>query len=183
MDIKHYNQPPKRDAEFINPPNLLKAKVGNGGLSDAILDRAQKLLESNTVDFAPLAQIYLDAMMKGIETVKAASDEDKKNNTEKLIAGILYPCVQLKANGGMFHYPLVTRIADRFTQFMEVVDRLDRETLEIAEAFHTTIRVVVAGKIKGDGGAHGEALVNELNNACMRYFEKHKDTIDFEKNQ
>ncbi|MBK9584916.1 MAG: hypothetical protein KA099_07455 [Alphaproteobacteria bacterium] len=173
-DIKHYNQSPKRNAEFIKPPNMIKAKVGSGGLNDAILDRAQKLLENTTVDFAPLAEIYLTSMMKGIVRAKKPEPDD---DNEFLIAGILYPCAQLKANGGMFHYPLVTRIADRFVQFLEVVDKIDYDALEIAEAFHTTIKTVITAKIKGDGGKDGNELVEALNDACMRYFEKNKHNL------
>ncbi len=175
MDVKHYNQKPRRNAEFLNPPNVIKAKVGYGGLSDQILERAQKLLEEHTEDFAPLAKIYLDKMMDGITTARS-SGEDSVN--EEKISLILFPCVQLKANGAMFHYALVTRLADRFVQFMEVVECLDSETLDIAEAFHSTIKIVVASQIKGDGGQQGEELVEELNSACMRYFEKHKKRLD-----
>lgn len=178
MDIKHYNQPRRRKAEFIKPPNLIKAKVGEGGLSDSILDRAQKLLENNPVDFVPLAEIYLTRMKEGIRKARESSGHE---DTEYLIAGILYPCAQLKANGGMFHYPLVTRIAERFVQFMEVIERIDRESLEIAEAFHTTIRAVITGKVKGDGGQYGDELVEALNDACMRYFEKYKDDLESRK--
>ncbi len=177
-DIKHYNQEPKRNAEFITPPNTLKAKVGSGGLSDQILDRAQELLEKHTIDFTPLAELYLDRMKTGIDDAKSLM---KNNESEDLIAQILIPCVQLKANGAMFHYPLVTRVADRFVQFMEVVDHIDEETISIAEAFYTTIKIVVASKIKNNGGTQGEALVDELNNACKRYFDKHKDNIKFKK--
>ncbi|MCB1592723.1 MAG: hypothetical protein KDI90_09755 [Alphaproteobacteria bacterium] len=173
-DIKHYNQTPRRKAEFIKPPNIIRTKVGTGGLSDAILDRAQKLLENTTVDFGPLAEIYLSSMMNGILNARSRTEED---DNEILIAGVLYPCAQLKANGGMFHYPLVTRIADRFVQFLEVVEQIDDDSLEIAEAFHTTIKTVISAKIKGDGGKHGNELVEALNDACMRYFEKNHDNL------
>ena len=66
-DIQHYNQTPKRRAEFIKPLNTLKQKVGSGGLSEDILNKAQALLENNTVDFLPLAEMYLEGLMKGIE--------------------------------------------------------------------------------------------------------------------
>lgn len=174
-DVKHYNQTPIRNAEFIMPPNIMKAKVGSGGLSEQILDRAQALLENHTIDFTPLAEMYLERMKHGIDEGRKLKDN---SNSEATIAQILIPCVQLKANGTMFHYPLVTRIADRFVQFMEVVARLDEESLDIADAFHSTIRVVIAGKIKSDGGEQGNALVQELNNACQRYFEKYQDELD-----
>src|SRR5690606_1393986 len=101
--IQHYNQQPKRKAEFIKPPNILKAKVGSGGLAEDILDKAQKLLENNTVDFMPLGEMYLTSLMKGIELAKNA-EPDMDN--EYVISMMLYPGMQLKANGGMFHYPL-----------------------------------------------------------------------------
>ena len=58
----HFNQPVKRKAEFIKPIDSLRAKVGYGGLSEAILDKAQTLIENSTVDFQPMAEIYLDTM-------------------------------------------------------------------------------------------------------------------------
>lgn len=170
----HFDQPQRRKAEFIKPPNILKAKVGSGGLSEAILEKAQKLLETNTVDFQPLAEIYLGSLMKGIEFAK---DSPHAEDSEYIIATMLYPGMQLKANGGMFHYPLVTSIADKLIQFLEVIERPDIEAVEIVLAFHTTMRAVVLGRIKGDGGRHGQELMRALHDACVRYFEKNPDNI------
>ena len=167
--MQHYNQTPKRNAEFITLPNRLKEKVGSGGLSDEILEKAQALLENNTVDFEPLADMYLGSLMKGIEHTKDAAPTD---DTEYLISTMLYPAMQLKANGGMFHYPLITDIADHLIQFLEVIDEPDIEAIEIILAFHTTMRAVVQGKITGDGGTHGSELLKALNAACIRYFER-----------
>lgn len=168
----HFNQIPRRKAEFIRPPNTLKAKVGNGGLSDDILDKAQSLLENNSAEFAPLADLYLTSLMRGVEMARKATQSD---DTENLIAYIIYPAMQLKANGGMFHYPLVTRAADKLIQFLEVIERPDDDALEIVVAFLTTIRAITLGKITGDGGTHGNELVQALNHACTRYFEKHSN--------
>lgn len=169
----HYNMPVLRKAEFYTPPNNLKAKVGSGGLSENILNKAQALLESNTVDFAPLAEMYLNTMMKGIDSAQNISGKSPEE-LEEIINSILFPGMQLKANGGMFHYSLVTQIADRFIQFMEVIEVIDEDALEIIMAFHTTIRAIILGKIKGDGGKRGEELLYALIDACNRYFEKKK---------
>lgn len=165
----HFNMTPRRKAEFFNPPNNLKLKVGSGGLTENILNKAQALLEGNTIDFTPLAEMYLDAMMKGIEQARTPSPDLDR---ELMIGAILFPGMQLKANGGMFHYQLVTSIADRFIQFMEVIETIDSDALEIIIAFHTTIRAIILGKIKGDGGKRGEELMAALMEACQRYFEK-----------
>lgn len=170
----HYNMQPRRKAEFYNPPNHLKLKVGIGGLTENILNKAQALLESNTVDFTPLAEMYLDAMMKGIEQARTPDvDLDK----ETMIGAILFPGMQLKANGGMFHYQLVTQIADRFIQFLEVIETVDHDALEIIIAFHTTLRAIILGRIKGDGGKRGEELMIALVDACHRYFEHKTSSV------
>lgn len=166
----HYNQVPRRKAEFIRPPNTLKTKVGSGGLSAHILDKAQALLENNSVDFLPLAELYLGSMTRGIENARSVILVE---DPEPLIAQILYPAVQLKANGGMFRYPLVTRTADKLIQFLEVIENPDEDALDIVLAFHSTIRAIVMGGITGDGGKHGNDLIEALNEACTRYFEKH----------
>ncbi len=166
----HFNQEPRRKAEILRPPNTLKAKVGSGGISEAILDKAQALLENNVVDFQPLADMYMQSLMKAIENAQANHD---KLDTETLIAAMIYPAVQLKANGGMFHYPLVTIMADRLIQYLEVIVEPDLDALEIVLAFHTTLRAVIMGRITGTGGRHGQELLAALNDACMRYFERY----------
>lgn len=173
QDTEHFNQTPRRKAEFMRPVNVLKQKVGSGGLSDDILNRAQKLLEENSVDFKPLAIIYLASLMNGINMAKGAKASD---DTEEVIANMLYPAMQLKANGGMFQYALMTIIADKLIQFLEVIKEPDIESVEIVLAFHTTMEAVIYGEIKGDGGKQGKELVHALTDACMRYFAKHPET-------
>jgi len=166
---KHYNQKVRRKAEFIKPPNLLKAKVGSGGLGDDILIKAQELLENNAVDFLPLAEIYLAALLNALEHARKNQGED----AEHLITKMIYPAMQLKANGGMFHYPLITSIADRLVRFLEVLEVPDVDALEIVDAYHTTMRAVILGKVTGTGGRHGDELIAALDSAGTRYFQRY----------
>jgi hypothetical protein len=172
MDNTHFNHSPRRDASFIKPPNILKAKVGSGGLDERTLDRAQSILENNTADFKPVADIYLDDLANGIAYAK--NPEHTGEDSETLIAGILFPAVQLKANGGMFHFKLVTHIAERYVQFLEVIENINADVLDIATAFHTTIKLIVTSALKDINSAQGTALTDELNKAYARYFEKYK---------
>lgn len=174
MDI-YFNQERKRKAEFIDPPNVLRSKVGTGGLSEEILDKAQKLLEESTVDFKPLANMYLDSMMEGIEIAKGISPSD---DVESVISTMLYPAMQLKANGAMFHYNLITEIAGKLVNYLEVIDEPDIEAVEIILAFHTTMKAILQGQITGDGGSHGQDLLAALNSACVRYFSRNEVLLD-----
>ena len=155
--------------------NNLDTKVGSGGLSEDILTKAQALLESNAVDFLPLGEMYLNSLMRGIER---AQKNFQTEDGESLITHMLYPAMQLKANGGMFHYQLVTKIADKLIQFLEVIEVPDEDALEIVLAFHTTTRAIIISKITGNGGRHGFELMQALDEACMRYFERDKKASD-----
>lgn len=172
VDPTHFNQKPRRKAEYIMPPNLLKAKTGSGGLGEEILRKAELLLEKNTVDFLPLAEIYLNTLQQSIEKVREA---DSEADRERLVATMIYPAMQLKANGGMFRFPLVTTIADRLVQFLEVIATPDIDAIEIILAFHTAIRAIVMGRITGDGGRYGRELLDALDSACTRYLERYPE--------
>lgn len=176
----HFNQPQRRKAEFHMPPNNIKAKVGAGSLSENILNKAQALLENNTVDFRPLGEMYLDTLNKGIEQARTPPKDMEQEN---IIAAMLYPAMQLKANGGMFHYQLVTSIADRLIQFLEVIHVIDQAALEIILAFHTTMRAILLGQIKGNGGVRGAELMQALVDACYRYFEKNPENKPYNTNE
>ncbi len=167
---QHFNQKQLRKAEFIKPDTSLKKKVGHGGLSDDILEKAQTLLEKNTVDFEPLCNMYLSALQQGIEAAKNIGGDD---DVEHTLSQMIYPAMQLKANGGMFHYSLITSIADKLIQFLEVLKEPDEEALDIIRAYHTSMRAVIQGKIKGDSGQHGKDLLLALEKACVRYFKKY----------
>jgi hypothetical protein len=172
-EVTHFNRAPLRKAEFFKPLNTLRTKVGYGGLTEDVLTKAQLLLESSSVDFIPMAENYLATLMRRVDMAeKAAPDSDQ----EALIGQLIIPAMQLKANGGMFHYPLVTRISDKLIQFLEVVPALNDDALDIVLAFHTTIRTVLMGRISGTGGKQGDDLMQALEEACVRYFERYPDS-------
>jgi len=172
----HFNQKRRRKAEIIKPPNRIKQKVGHGGVTNDILEKTQALLESVKADFPAMAEMHLDALSSAINyirQVRSSAKKQKKSEEEELINSVIYPAMQLKAHGGMFKYPLVTHIADNMIQFLEVIPRMDEDALEIVEAHNTTLRAIVQNEISGTGGKKGKALLNELHDACSRYFNKY----------
>ncbi len=160
-----------RNAELITPPNRLKEKVGSGGIDISILERAQKIIETNTSDFRPTATLLVDLMETELGRI-----QNGQIKGETAIEALIYPAMQLKAQGAMFHYPLITDLSNIMVGFLEIIQDMNKDAIEIAGAFKMSIRVIIRGQIKGDGGAQGTALKNELKDACMRYFHLyHKD--------
>ncbi len=164
-------RPSPKVPQFINPPNLLKQKVGGGGISPELIIKSQTFIENNQVDFTPEAIKFLDEINKAIKTA-----EGSKKKTSKLKQAIVNPVMQLKANGGMFGYQLVSDIADIALQFLERIDALDDDAIKVIIAHRETLDIIISSGLTGDGQEAGYALVKELHRACKRYFKKHPAT-------
>lgn len=174
MDEKHFNQPVLREAKFYTPSNILKAKVGSGGIDERILDRAQMVIEAATADFTPVADQYINALSEGI-TAARKNLQTTKNQTcdiDTFIGGLIMPAAQLKANGGMFGFQQVTRISQNLVDFLEVIKEINLDTLDIVDAYLNAIKAIVAGKASGEHVKFANTLVTELSAACKRYFDK-----------
>src|SRR3954462_15919322 len=88
-----------RKARIITPPNVIKMKIGSGGIGPAIVSKAERGIEDNTVDFRPICDALLKTLTQAIEK---ARNSDSKN--ESYVEGMLYPAAQFKAQGSMFHF-------------------------------------------------------------------------------
>lgn len=159
-----------RHAELISPPNRLKEKVGTGGIDETVVNKAQELLERNTIDFEPIAHMMLDLLIDTINDAKAGNIKG-----EEAIEAMLYPAMQMKAQGTMFHYPLISDISHILVNFLETVNTMDRDVIDIVVAHKMSIKAVLASHLKGDGGKTGKELREALMDACTRYYKAQND--------
>lgn len=167
----YFEQKRRRTAEFITVPNNIKDKVGSGGLDMHIIAAAQKIIEKNDADFLPHAQRHLYALREGIRLTQT---QRNRFDIDGLLATIAQPALQLKANGSMFGYPLITHIADLMIRFLEVVKDLDDDAMDVINGFGTALNAVIVGNMNGSGGEDGQNLYRALEEACQRYFNKQK---------
>lgn len=167
----HNTREPLRKAEFITPPNTLKMKAGSGGLDEKIIEKAQKMIDQSGVDFIPLGQRYLVALNEGIRLTETRRTE---LDNEALIATMLYPAMQLKANGGMFRYPLITSVAARLIRFLERISEPNDDAMDIINGFATSLQaIMLMGEKNADVVDHGNELYAALDEACDRFFERY----------
>ena len=162
--------PDTKKVKFINPPNHLKMKVGGGGIPEERIKQAQQLMDTYEVDFRPEAQ----KLVKNLTKATQAALQNTGSTTEINRDHMVFPIMQLKANGGMFKYQLLTDVADICLQFMESVTDYNKEAIDIIKAHENTIQIILKNDLRGDGGAEGYALIQELHQACKRYFKKYK---------
>lgn len=158
-----------RKAKLVTPPNLLKKKTGGGGFDPAVLTKAQTMLEENTVDFKPIAISLVDLITEVVENIN-----EEILQGEVAIEALIYPVMQLRAQGSMFHYPLITEIADILVNFLETIKVVDKGVLEIVQAHKMSLNIVISSQIKGESGALGKGLCTELTDACNRYYKARK---------
>lgn len=159
----------KPTVKYHNPPNFLKVKVGEGGIDPYILQTAEDFINSNQVDFNPYAEKILARLAGAIETAKG------RERTERdVIDTITAPIMELKANGAMFRYFLVSEIADVMLNFLENIAELNDDSFEIIGVHQKTLEVILKNRLQGDGGKEGQALAQELYDACNRYRKKYE---------
>jgi hypothetical protein len=153
-----------QNAEIIKTPNTLKKKVGSGGFDQATLLKAEKTIAENKIDFTPTAQEFINLMSDTIGQAQAALIVG-----ERAVESLIYPAMQLKAQGAMFQYPLITDIAESLVNFLETLHSVNQDVLDIVAAHKKTISIIIQKQMKSSDTPEAIALKNELNKACERY--------------
>jgi hypothetical protein len=164
MTKKSKEQEDADRAKMVVPPNELKEKVGDGGFDEKMITRAQHKIEKNAFDFLPIAAPLMGLMDQAIADIRSGALQG-----EMALRTILHPVMQLRAQGGMFHYPLVTDICDILANFLETVKAPDKDVLEIVLAHKTALNVVLTQKLKDGQDKTGRALCTALTDSCERY--------------
>ncbi|MGZ9108919.1 MAG: hypothetical protein ACXW4B_08890 [Micavibrio sp.] len=154
-------------ARIIKASTLLQAKVGTGTIDEEKIRKMQQVLDQTKVDFAPLAMQLLDELSAAIQRAK-----DDADIPAVLIAQMTVPVMQIKAHAAMFDYAMVGRLANVALDFLENVTATDKTVIEIIEAHHKALAVIVKNKMSGNAGDYGTIMEKELKEACSRYFTK-----------
>lgn len=168
------NMPSLPEAKKVTiraPSKKLQKKVGTGQLPAHVVSRAENVIEGSSADFPGMAKEMLDELSKATEEIKQNPDK-----AAELRQTLTTPVMNLKANAKMFGYSLVTDLANIVLTFLELVDEIDGDIIQILEAHHNTQSAVFKHNLKGDGGAIGEQLKKELSAACERCKSKKKIT-------
>ncbi len=158
--------PPK--TRFHKPPNVFKQKVGSGGIAPDRLRKAQNFIENTKVDFRP----YAKEILREIE--KTLSRYEKGNlPVREAMEQMISLVMQIKANGGMFRYEMVSEIAEGLLTFLEKIGGLNADGVTIVRMYLYALQSITVNAMTGGGGREGRSLVKELEYACERYAKKY----------
>ena len=155
---------------------LLQAKVGMGIIPEEKIIKSQNILEKNEINFIPIAIGFLNELRLGLDD--AYKD---KNPTRRSIEKLIAPVMQIKANARIFRYGRLGDLASIMLNFLEGMNELDTEMLEIVEAHHKTLNHIIQEELQGDGGSVGQTFELELEAVCKRYVQsrtlRHKEAL------
>ena len=149
--------------ELIHLPNRLKQKVGEGGIDPRRLAEAETAVQelgANYLDWAneDLATLHgkLGALMSG-ETPQAEALE-----------AVFSVAHDMRAQGGTFGYPLVTRIGRSLCRFIEALESAGKADLELVAAHVDAITAVLRNQIAGDSDPVSQKLAEGLEVAVSK---------------
>ncbi|MDD3021877.1 MAG: hypothetical protein PHX61_12995 [Alphaproteobacteria bacterium] len=158
---------PDTKVRIYKASKSLQLKAGVGDLTPDKIMKADRVIEDNDIDFSEISNDFLMGLLEGIRKAKAGA-----GTSDELTSGLIRPVMSLKAHGKMFKFDLVTALADIVLGFLEHIKELDADVIDIVEAHHKTLSLIISKGIKGDGGGSGPLLKAELNDACRRYYTK-----------
>ena len=160
---------PKKKARIIKANDRLSQRVGTGPLDHRVVELCEKAMTQHIreQDFSEIAQDFLDRLEQGIASAK------QDPAAESAMKQLTSPVMQLKGSAQTYNYGLVGNLATIMLGFLEQVGTpLNKDVIEIVEAHHKTLSLIIARNIEGDGGSRGAMFERELKSVCQRYFDK-----------
>lgn len=147
------------DHELITPPETLKQKVtySPDGVDQETLDRAEQVVASLQDDYL----VWVQEDLAHLQDFYAKAVEDEATRMEAM-AQIFRVAHDIKGQGGSFNYHLMTAVGNQLCRFIEAKPQFDDADLEVVRLHIDALRLILAERMDGDGGARGGELVKGL---------------------
>jgi len=146
--------------EIINPPNLLKSKVKDGGPGAIDADT----LARAEVAVAGLTDQYLEWVAKDLDKITSAYTElsSPDGDLATKLDDVFQISHDIKGQGGSFGYDLMTVIGNQLCRLIENSKPENSKLVEGIGVHINSMKLVIAQNIKGDGGKVGDKILSGL---------------------
>lgn len=170
-------------AIHFNIPNKLRDKLGPNamrgdiGLDPLIIQAAEVRIQSMVGDYTDWVRNYIDEMHQAQESLVVIPSQEAGAEpsraaiaNRRYIAEISRIAHELRGQGGIFDYPLITAFGKSlYKATSDPTVAVTEAWMRLIGAHIDAIRTVFNNKIKGDGGEVGSSLLNEITKAVQRY--------------
>ena len=156
----------KRPIEIFMPPNVLKAKMGNGKLDLSAVQRAEQAIDDLKGEFTGWV---IDDVNRLVEAQQAYA---KQSNVETL--GDLYRAAHdLKGQATTFDFPLMSRVASSLCKLTDDTTYGLPLPLTLIDAHIDAIKVIVRDNLKDPSDQMATVLAAELERQVAGFLAKH----------
>ena len=152
--------------QLITPPNLLKAKVGTGGVSGIdpdLIKQAESVLDNMSGEFADSVGLEIARLMK-----LALDLEGDPSKSEKVMKRARRVGHELRGQGATYGYDLISEVAASLFRYTERLYSHVELSPEVIRAHADAMRAIIKNDVKGDGGPIGTDLVKSLEDLVDR---------------
>lgn len=150
--------PREKPIEIINPPNMLKAKIGGKlpNADQAMINRAEQALNALKSEFGDWLS---EEVAKLEECLKACKAQGLKGEMGEMLFTSAH---DLRGLGSTYEFPIITRIAASLSKLIETPEQREDMPMSLVEAHVGAIRAAVNQNIRNADDPIGAALAEEL---------------------
>jgi CheY-like chemotaxis protein len=153
-------------------PNRLGAKIGLSPrdpvptIPPAVLEAAEAEIQSRAGDYSHWIAGEVDALGRNVDRLSGGDPAQ----VAELMAAVNRTAHEMRGQGGIFGYPLITHIAKSLYEATRVTATAVTLNEQLLYKAHVdAIRAVMHGRVSGDGGATGQQLLASLEVAKRKY--------------
>ena len=158
--------PKKQPIEMFMPPNILKAKVGSGGLDISAIKRGEQAIEELKDEFAGW-------MIEDVNRLMQTRDAYEARRETEILGNLYRAAHDLKGQAATFNFPLVARVASSLCKLTDELDHTVAVPMPLIDAHVDAIKVIVREGIKDGGSPVASVLAEELERQVAAFLEKH----------
>lgn len=149
---------PDNSVEIINPPNLLKAKVG-GKLPPA----DQAAIERAEMALGQIKHQFQDWLSEEVTKLEALLESVSQDGMEGAAGEMLFTSAHdLRGLGTTYEFPIITRLAGSLAKLIETEERRAKAPMALIKAHAGSIRAALIQNIRDDQDPVGRQLAEEL---------------------
>jgi hypothetical protein len=159
--------PPPVKVEVIHPPTNLRDKVSitADGVDLDVLEKAEQVIASLSTSYLEWVEEDLRKVQKLVEQIEAAAPEA----VPPLLSDLYTVAHDIKGQGGSFNYHLMTAIGKYLCRFIEAIQTAPQASHWPVLRVHVdALRLIIAEKMEGDGGAEGDRMLRGLRAAITK---------------
>lgn len=148
----------QKPIEIINPPNMLKVKVG-GKLPSAdkmMIQRAENALNNLKCEFN-------DWLAEEVDKLEATMVEVRTHGLKGPLGEMMFTAAHdLRGLGTTYEFPIISRMAGSLSRLLDTEDNRARAPMSLIEAHVGAIRAAIAQNIRDESDPIGRQLAEEL---------------------